>query len=194
MIGTFKIVLAAALWFALGGCSLDESGTLKTQVDHFYTIDSGEAVAAAGSGYQPEGIAGYVYTQPVSGSNRFYRLYKPGDTDHFYTTSGSEKEAALANGYQDEGTVGSIFPSMAAARITLRNAGEVIVPLYRLYHPENVDHFYTTSAAERDSAIANSGYQDEGIAGYLFPDSRAVSQAFPAVDDKTTPLFRLYLP
>ena len=46
------------------------------------------------------------------------------------------------------------------------------------------DHFYTTSAAERDNAIANVGYTDEGTACYVFN-----SQA-----QGTTPLFRLLNP
>jgi len=40
------------------------------------------------------------------------------------------------------------------------------VPLYRLYGSSH--HFYTTSKAERDSAIQNANYKDEGIAGYVF--------------------------
>jgi hypothetical protein len=43
------------------------------------------------------------------------------------------------------------------------------------------DHFYTTSAAERDNAIANFGYSSEGVACYVF-DSQAPG---------TTPLYRL---
>jgi hypothetical protein len=31
-----------------------------------------------------------------------------------------------------------------------------------------VDHFYTSSAVERDSAIANFGYTSEGIACFVF--------------------------
>ena len=40
------------------------------------------------------------------------------------------------------------------------------VPLYRLNNGPN--HFYTTSAAERDDAIASLGYVDEGVAGYVW--------------------------
>ena len=46
------------------------------------------------------------------------------------------------------------------------------------------DHFYTTSATERDNAVVTSGYQYEGIACYVF-DSQASG---------TTALFRLYNP
>ena len=32
------------------------------------------------------------------------------------------------------------------------------------------DHFYTHSKSERDSAVSNLGYTDEGIVGYLHKD------------------------
>ena len=40
-----------------------------------------------------------------------------------------------------------------------------------MYQPSIVDHFYTTSEAERENAINNLGYQDEGIVGYINPKS-----------------------
>ncbi len=39
------------------------------------------------------------------------------------------------------------------------------VPLYRLRN--NVEHFYTTSAEERDNAVSQYGYIEEGIACYV---------------------------
>lgn len=41
-----------------------------------------------------------------------------------------------------------------------------LVPLYRLFN--GFGHFYTTNVAERDSAIKNASYRDEGIAGYVY--------------------------
>ncbi|TFY50483.1 hypothetical protein EVG20_g11489, partial [Dentipellis fragilis] len=43
------------------------------------------------------------------------------------------------------------------------------VPLYRLWNGRAADHFYTTSAAERQAAIAQDGYSDEGIAAWVYP-------------------------
>ena len=37
------------------------------------------------------------------------------------------------------------------------------VPLLRAFSPGSVDHFYTTSAAERDNAVAKLGYVNEGV-------------------------------
>jgi len=38
-----------------------------------------------------------------------------------------------------------------------------------MYSPSAVDHFYTTSASERDNAVDNLGYVDEGISCYVLP-------------------------
>ena len=40
-----------------------------------------------------------------------------------------------------------------------------LVPLYRLQG--HGDHFYTTSADERDNAVSQYGYANEGIACYV---------------------------
>jgi len=52
---------------------------------------------------------------------------------------------------------------------------------FRLWKSSVPDHFYTASAAERDSSIA-SGYLLEGNIGYCSPS---------AVSGKTTELYRL---
>jgi hypothetical protein len=55
--------------------------------------------------------------------------------------------------------------------------------MWKVYHGATVDffcttsveeangafHFYTTSAAERDNAVASYGYKYEGIAAYVWP-------------------------
>ena len=46
--------------------------------------------------------------------------------------------------------------------------GTTTVPLLRAFSPGNGDHFYTTSAAERDNAVAN-GYRNEGVACHVLP-------------------------
>lgn len=57
------------------------------------------------------------------------------------------------------------------------------VPLYRTYSASASDHFYTTSASERDNAVQRLGYTDEGITGYVFTkDNRG----------DTVPFYRAY--
>jgi hypothetical protein len=51
-----------------------------------------------------------------------------------------------------------------------------------LFSPASGDHFYTVSAAERDGAIANAGYTDEGVACHVFLSAQA----------GTAPLLRLF--
>jgi hypothetical protein len=63
------------------------------------------------------------------------------------------------------------------------------VPLYRLYSPGAIDHFYTTNAAERDHAEQNLGYHGEGTAACIWPTSTNRIPLVPLV-----PLYRLYSP
>ena len=41
------------------------------------------------------------------------------------------------------------------------------LPFIRLYNPAINDHFYTSSRAEADTAVANHGYRIEGQMGYV---------------------------
>ena len=43
------------------------------------------------------------------------------------------------------------------------------IALYRLLNAPADAHFYTTSAGERDNAVNNLGFVDQGIAGYVWP-------------------------
>jgi hypothetical protein len=91
----------------------------------------------------------------------FYRLYSSTATDNFYTISTAERDNALNHGYA---TVNSdpltfIYPAQICGS----------VPFYRLYHAVEKDNFYTISEAERLDFIANHGYTDIEIAGYVLP-------------------------
>jgi Repeat of unknown function (DUF5648)/Metallo-peptidase family M12B Reprolysin-like len=52
----------------------------------------------------------------------------------------------------------------------------------RAFSPASGDHFYSTDVAERDNAVANLGYLDEGVACHVFA----------AAGTGTIPLFRLF--
>jgi len=64
-------------------------------------------------------------------------------------------------GYTAEGTTGYIFSNQQPGSI----------PFYRLWKAKAADHFYTTSAAERDNAINRFGYMSQGVVGYVYPDT-----------------------
>src|SRR6201999_2366921 len=54
-------------------------------------------------------------------------------------------------------------------------------PWFRAYSPSVVDHFYTASQSENQNSF-RLGYNDEGIAAYVFRTSQP----------GTVPLYRLY--
>ena len=48
-------------------------------------------------------------------------------------------------------------------------AFQTLVPLYRILHEGySVDHCVTAGPAERDHAVANDGYVDEGVMGFVY--------------------------
>src|SRR5262249_9257113 len=92
-----------------------------------------------------------------------YRLYNPSSGDHFYTQGAHEKDRTVSAGYQYEGIHFYLLPA----------AQDLVTPLYRLYHAPNqnepyADHFYTTDWNERDNAIKNLRYSDEGNIGFIY--------------------------
>ncbi|KAH9925880.1 uncharacterized protein BXZ73DRAFT_103052 [Epithele typhae] len=107
----------------------------------------------------------------------FYRAYSPSATDHFYTTSVSEYNTATSSlGYQKEGIAARVYPATGTH-------GVGAVPFYRLYSASGTDHFYTTSASERDNAV-QIGYTYEGVSSYIYPSALC----------KSVPFYRLYNP
>ncbi|KAF9552716.1 hypothetical protein CPC08DRAFT_789314 [Agrocybe pediades] len=62
----------------------------------------------------------------------------------------------------------------------------LLVPFFRLWQPQITDSFYTTGVVEKNKAITLLGYQDQGIAGYLWPNTTV------PVPKQTIPLYRVY--
>jgi len=61
-------------------------------------------------------------------------------------------------------------------------------PLYRLYHSETDNHFYTVNKAERDQVVNKYDYRDEGPAAYVFTDQ----SLFPPENACLKPLLRYW--
>lgn len=120
---------------------------------HLYTRDLGEAMSG-GHMLERENFY-WVYTSEHPGLRAFYRCRKTNGL-RFYTTS-----SACEGGGTSEGVLGYVA------------AGETCgaTALYRLYSSSAGNHFYTTSAAERDNAVASFGYRYESIAGYVWTGS-----------------------
>ena len=92
-------------------------------------------------------------------------LYRDGEV--VMQIVGAKPKAALL---QDlDGFISSAPPTTTTGTTpTTTTTAPTTVPLLRAFSPGSGDHFYTTSAAERDNAVAN-GYRNEGIACHVFP-------------------------
>ncbi|KAJ7467996.1 hypothetical protein FB451DRAFT_1257708 [Mycena latifolia] len=129
-------------------------------VDHFYTTDVA-LVNAVVTTYPLQLVAGLIFVTQEESTVPFYRLYSKAAKDNFYTMSTTERDNALNNGYVStpNNPVTYIYPTQICGS----------VPLYRLYNSVGKDNFYTTSESERLDFIANQGYTDIEIAGYVLP-------------------------
>ncbi|KAJ3799051.1 hypothetical protein GGU11DRAFT_667653, partial [Lentinula aff. detonsa] len=129
--------------------------------DHFYTTNVSEMnnVALSGGVYTFEGEAAFLWSTPQPGTIPLFRLYNQNSTDHFYTISSDELPEMNTLGWTNDTapnqTAGYVYPySICGA-----------APLYRLFDPSAMDHFYTMDFVEAQNAV-EAGYQDQGIAGY----------------------------
>ncbi|KAJ7835423.1 hypothetical protein B0H13DRAFT_1652641, partial [Mycena leptocephala] len=132
-----------------------------TTVDHAYTTDVGVVNRSPANGYSLQCVAALVFVTQEESTVPFYRLVSSAASDNFYTISTMERDDALKNGYivvaNDAFTY--IYPTQVCGS----------VPFYRLYHETKKDNFYTISESERADFIANQGYTDIEIAGYVLP-------------------------
>jgi Repeat of unknown function (DUF5648) len=71
-----------------------------------------------------------------------------------------------------------------SSHITAAQGTPATTALLRAYSPTSGDHFYTISVTERDTAAADLGYVDEGVA----------CQVFATAETDTTPLLRVFNP
>jgi hypothetical protein len=133
---------------------------------HLYTTDAAERdTAIQRHGYVSEGIAAHVAATPLPGTVPLYRAYNPERGDHLYTTRVAEFDYLTPAPYVSEGIAAYVAPSTAPTPVRVR----MTAALYRLYKHASGDHFYTTDAAERDTAIQRHGYVSEGIAAHVAP-------------------------
>jgi hypothetical protein len=122
------------------------------QPDHAYSI-----VADSPPKYNYCGVAWRTLESSEPGASPLYSLYHPLLVDHFYTADPAERFRSAILGYEDRGVVGYVSLSPR----------EGLVPLFRLYRPLGADHFYTIDLLERTLFMAQYGYENEEIAGYV---------------------------
>lgn len=133
----------------LPGCRVSVHRSNSPTLGHFYTTD----LAEAQSGDLNLEAQDYFWLYAdVEGLQPLFRCIK-GNGKRWMTTS-IDCEGTAA----PELTMGFISPDDRC------NA----TPLYRLLNVGPDAHFYTVSAAERDNAVNNLGFQDQGITGYIW--------------------------
>jgi hypothetical protein len=139
--------------------------------DHFYTSIANEIGtvvhgAAGNHGYKCEGTAFHIFTHQHHGLVPVYRYFHGSNSDHFYTANvgevGTTQQGHTGNhGYTCEGVLGYVSPTEFYGSI----------PVFRYWHPNHKDHFYTTNAGEigttHQGHTGNHGYTCEGILGYV---------------------------
>jgi hypothetical protein len=129
---------------------------------HFYTASEAEkqdVVANLSRVFRFEGVA-YTVDMAAGGTRvPLHRFFNVRNGSHFYTASEAEKAqvvATLGRTYNYEGIAYYVSPSPETTS----------TPVYRFFNVKKGFHFYTASAVERDSVIANLAkiYSYEGVA------------------------------
>jgi hypothetical protein len=134
-----------------GDCGAAEVGVHRANGDgHLYTTNLAAAQTAP---FSLEARDYFRLHRDAGPGQVIANLCRKGDGKYFVTESATCENA---------GTVVEQLGAWATAE------GCGAIPLYRLYRGGNGDHFYTVSAAERDSAVAG-GYRFEKVAGHVWP-------------------------
>ena len=124
----------------------------NTNGGHLYSTTANDQAGA----YKTEGVTGYLMTSQVSGTQPLYRLSN-GKGDMVLTADPNLHATMQSQGYKDEGPVGYIATSQLAGT----------QPFYQITSPDGANHFYTTSAGERDQVVER-GWKDQGTIGYVW--------------------------
>ncbi len=121
---------------------------------HFYTasVDERNSIVASypRSVWSYEGVAYRAFTTQIDGTIPLFRFWSPRLNGHFYTASSDERDFTVAtypaSTWTFEGVAYYVYPSTSSV------AGTTAVS--RFWSPRNQHHFYTASAAEKNSVIA----------------------------------------
>jgi hypothetical protein len=138
---------------AIAGCRVPVHRAYNGSNGHLFTTDLAEAQAW---GLEAQNFF-YLYAGAAADLRPFFRCPKAGIGNFLFSDS-TDCEGTAAPLF----TVGFIAPQPMMGEPTCG-----AIPLYRIYLPGNGWHFYTTSLAERDNALAN-GWVDQGLAGYVW--------------------------
>jgi len=95
----------------------------------------------------------YLYNDTIPGAQPLFRCNKSNGKTFLTTDTQCE---AMGGGVDDQ--LGFTSPTPLCDS----------TPLYRLLNATEGEHFYTTSMGERDNAVANLGFVDEGTTGHVW--------------------------
>jgi CspA family cold shock protein len=115
----------------------------------------------------------FVHFSNITGTG--YRTLEDGQRVEFEIVQGTKGPEAtnvrVINGATAPTTTEptTTTPTTTTTTAPTTTTGTTTVPLLRAFSPASVDHFYTTDVAERDNAVANVGYRNEGVACHVLP-------------------------
>lgn len=136
---------------------------LKKNDDYRLTLEKSDTLKSAlKDGFKVNSISFATSASYRGGMIPVYWNYKASSGNSIYTLN---PEEGVSAGYTQKG-------------IGFYVCSPDTTPVYRLYNSRNPNHFYTTSSAERDSAIRN-GYRYEKLGFYVCKNG-------------TRPIYRLY--
>jgi hypothetical protein len=144
----------------------------QTLIDQFSDVWTFEGIAyfAMSDGRDPNAV-------PV------YRFWSPVHSSHFYTISEDERDMLLRNFQGVWMLEGLAFYAFPEGRQPLEAC-----PVYRLWSATLGCHFYTASAAERDTLIRQfpNVWMLEGVAWYAYPPQWNSGQALALLRNSRT--------
>lgn len=116
--------------------------------EHLYSASA----SAPQSGFNSEGVAGYLMQSQAPGTVPLYSLTS--STDDMLSTNPSEG----AGTYQNSGQLGYIATSQQPGT----------VPFYRMVNTKDGKHFATANSQEHAQLLGNGSFRDDGILGYVW--------------------------
>lgn len=136
------------------------------RADHFYTTNELERNYLLDStDWIDEGLAGYIFNEPVNGTVPLYRYYNEERNDHFLARTQTQRERAEEFGWEYQGIAGYVHPDRA----------EHTTPLYGQWSPLVNDHFYTINYSETQAAMFG-GYRRPYIFGWVYTEPYNLTQ------------------
>ncbi|KDR77937.1 hypothetical protein GALMADRAFT_65001, partial [Galerina marginata CBS 339.88] len=126
-----------------------------------HTLDTRAAFAMADTtqgDWEFQGETFLAWQDPTPHTVPLFRYLTQTNQDYVYGTSTAAIPVGVP-GFNLDATIGYVYKTKVCDS----------VPLLGVWNQAAGDHFYTTSKAEQNTFLKNSGWVDAGIAGYVLP-------------------------